>query len=371
VVAGRRYFGNVEKAARLFAARQAAGFDTARKAAQRFGWKETRYRAHESAARDIADADTLKYCFAFGISQKWLDTGEYDSGSPNPMHERALEDHWKERARRLYAIWRREDPKGVPENSSARRLRIARRLAGYGSVTKAARALGFVHSSLSTVERGVHALTERSAQTYAAAFGCELDWLLEGKLPSGYPPHVEKLLPSLLHDYSLPESEAAERLPLDFISKQKPGFSASRPRRSQPASDPNSPYERVPQYDVLALSRSFESLPDLSRESPTLHWPVPAGYLRTIFDADPKHTIVVPAPPDLEGFVPGDRLFVDTSLRLSSADIYVTLERKGPRLVVYDGRRFDQRRLLEHPPRNVAILGRLVAVFGHARLSRV
>ena len=192
-----------------------------------------------------------------------------------------------------------------------------------------------------------------------------------GKLPSGYPPPVEKSLPSLLHDYPYRRARRPSAYPSISFRSRNPVFrlldlAGRSPLRTRIVrtnvclSTTSSHFHALSnRYLILSLGIAHTSLAS------------PGGYLRTIFDADPKHTIVVPAPPDLKGFVPGDRLFIDTSLRLSSADVYVTLERKGPRLVVYDGRRFDQRRLLEHPPRNVAILGRLVAVFGHARLGRV
>jgi hypothetical protein len=67
-----RYSGDTAKAARLHAARVAAGFATAREAAQKFGWSEPRYRSHESAVGAISPVAARKYAQAFGISPEWL-----------------------------------------------------------------------------------------------------------------------------------------------------------------------------------------------------------------------------------------------------------------------------------------------------------
>jgi Helix-turn-helix domain len=67
-----RYSGDPAKAARLHAARVAAGFATAREAAQKFGWSEPRYRSNESAARAISPVAAREYAQAFGTSPEWL-----------------------------------------------------------------------------------------------------------------------------------------------------------------------------------------------------------------------------------------------------------------------------------------------------------
>jgi hypothetical protein len=67
-----RYFGDPAAAARLHAARVAAGFATAREAAQKFGWSEPRYRSHEIGARTILLVAAREYAQAFGTSPEWL-----------------------------------------------------------------------------------------------------------------------------------------------------------------------------------------------------------------------------------------------------------------------------------------------------------
>lgn len=67
-----RHPGDLAAAARLHAARVAAGFATAREAAQKIGWSEPRYRSHENGARTISLAAAREYAQAFGTSPEWL-----------------------------------------------------------------------------------------------------------------------------------------------------------------------------------------------------------------------------------------------------------------------------------------------------------
>ncbi len=72
-----RYSSNPATAARLRAARVAAGFATAREAAQKFGWNERRYWSHESAVGAISPIAAREYAQAFGISPEWLLEGRH------------------------------------------------------------------------------------------------------------------------------------------------------------------------------------------------------------------------------------------------------------------------------------------------------
>lgn len=71
---------------RLRKAREAAGYRSARAAANHHGWPESTYRAHEHAGEDTTGArnygldDAERYGAAFNISTRWLWNGE-DEGS--------------------------------------------------------------------------------------------------------------------------------------------------------------------------------------------------------------------------------------------------------------------------------------------------
>ena len=362
MTAGRRYFGDIERAARLYAAREGRGFRTTSEAAHRYGWPEARYRAHESAIRRIGEEDASAYCKAFGISREWLDKGpSYPSETD---WERRLEPLWKERADRLRAAYRPDDILSVAIDAPARRVRIARRLAGYRNATEAARAMGIVHTTLSAVERGVHGLTDRSAHIFASHFGCEPRWLLEGSKPTGYSPEIDDRIPSLLVDYDLPERAARERLPTTAASRPK-RRSAILPSKPSTQRGKNATgYDQIPQYEAASLAHCGSDLSNLDSTSPTLFWPVPAGYLRSILRANARYTIVVAIGNPIGGlFSAGDRLFVDTSQRLPTAELYLGLRGKDE-YIVLDGDKRHHRDQLREPPPDLIVVGRIVGTLG-------
>lgn len=62
----------VKPGARLRAAREAAGFSSARQAAQRMGWSETTYTQHESGTRGLKQSVAETYAKAFGVDAAWI-----------------------------------------------------------------------------------------------------------------------------------------------------------------------------------------------------------------------------------------------------------------------------------------------------------
>jgi phage repressor protein C with HTH and peptisase S24 domain len=64
-----------DQAARLRAAREAAGFKSASDAAQRFRWRASTYMAHENGQNGIRTEPALAYARAFGVDPGWLMTG--------------------------------------------------------------------------------------------------------------------------------------------------------------------------------------------------------------------------------------------------------------------------------------------------------
>ena len=61
---------------RLKQAREYAGDNTAKDAAEAFGWNEVTYRSHEAGDRGIRKPVAEKYARAFQVTFKWLYLGE-------------------------------------------------------------------------------------------------------------------------------------------------------------------------------------------------------------------------------------------------------------------------------------------------------
>lgn len=83
---------------RLRRARLLAGFDTARAAIERFGWKASTYRAHENGQNKFRASEARSYARAYKVSSAWLLFGEQgpprsqdDAGVATLMHPDARE----------------------------------------------------------------------------------------------------------------------------------------------------------------------------------------------------------------------------------------------------------------------------------------
>lgn len=76
----------IDISSRLRAAREAAGFERASDATDRFGWTYSTYAGHENGARGIKNEALRKYARAFGVSLTWLMTGTGPmTNSPTPF----------------------------------------------------------------------------------------------------------------------------------------------------------------------------------------------------------------------------------------------------------------------------------------------
>jgi phage repressor protein C with HTH and peptisase S24 domain len=74
-----------DQAARLRAAREAAGFKSASDAAQRFRWRASTYMAHENGQNGIrAPEPALTYARVYGVDLNWLLTGIGPGLGKNP-----------------------------------------------------------------------------------------------------------------------------------------------------------------------------------------------------------------------------------------------------------------------------------------------
>ena len=77
-----------QTATRLKEARKAAGFRSARSAAESLGVKYSTYAGHENARRGLNDAMAVKYATQFGVSLDWLLMGE-GNGPAQPLEDAA------------------------------------------------------------------------------------------------------------------------------------------------------------------------------------------------------------------------------------------------------------------------------------------
>lgn len=73
-----------DRAARLRAAREHAGFSSAREAALNFGFSDATYGQHENGTRGIRGPVAERYAAAFGVSASWIMYGD----GPGPGEER-------------------------------------------------------------------------------------------------------------------------------------------------------------------------------------------------------------------------------------------------------------------------------------------
>lgn len=65
-----------QQAIRLMRARRHSGYETAREAADAYGWNKNTYKSHENGKRGIRAEVARRYAAAFGVSAAWILTGE-------------------------------------------------------------------------------------------------------------------------------------------------------------------------------------------------------------------------------------------------------------------------------------------------------
>lgn len=307
-----RYSGEADQSARLKAARITAGFKTAREAAQRFGWSEPRYRSHEGAVRRIGHDTLREYANAFGVSEPWLKEGLVNQSEP--YRDRDIHvDPAREQELVLRVKFQRRAAQ-EPEIDRGRRLRLARRLAGFPSAASAAAAAGVHRSTINSHERAVVGFEDLAARAYATAFGCEPAWLTSGSMPSGYPSHIEGMLGQLLEYHDLTDVEAASHLP-----PYQPPSRSSGPRPVwEPQSISLASGRTLPEYEVGGLVRLLTEPDRLGRPAVLQGWSIPTPFLGGVLRADLESCVMVVIPKVVStgtlSVAPGDRLIVDTSV---------------------------------------------------------
>lgn len=255
------YRGNTDTANRLHAARKASGFKSARDAAVRFGWQPGLYTAHETAQRHF-DVETGRvYAAAFAVSEAWLIEGRGEGPTTDQVREVRFE--------------LRKHLAEAPTREAAGRLRVARRLAGYRSLSLAARAIAIRQSILAAHETGQNDLSQEEAVYYAKAYGVEVAWLISGRLPSGLGEQAEANLGVLLSLHNEPEHRASPQ----FRGLQRTVPVPWKPVRAgaHAALKASASGVLIPEYTPLALYRRLASLKRGS--SASAKWSIPSDYL--------------------------------------------------------------------------------------------
>jgi transcriptional regulator with XRE-family HTH domain len=361
-----RYSGDAERAARLQAARTYAGYATARAAAQHFGWPEARYISHEGAKRSFADA-LHQYAEAFSVSKNWLSNGVVGPSRFRDEKIRVDPNRVQQLKLRVEEQNRVVNPEDVERG---RRLRLARRLAGFHSAGDAAAAAGVHRTTVSGAERGLRSFDKSAARTYAAAFGCEPRWLLEGKGPSGYSPEIEKRLESFLQHHDASESDSISHLPSHRSPPPRAsGLAGPASRRSAPPPSPGTP---VPEHELQGLARLMKSN-GRARTATIPGWSMPLPFLEGALSADADGCVIVAVPEKVHPrdfpFVAGDRLILDTTVRAIFSEIYAVVDRDL--LVIADARTSEGNRLAHAALARVnelVLIGRVVGMIAALRL---
>jgi hypothetical protein len=313
------YVGNPEMANRLHAARCGAGFKSGRQAALHFGWSSATYCAHETATRHLPDDTARLYARAFGVREDWLVQGRGEGPPVDPVRAARFE---------MRRAAKKESATSDPAASAYRRLRLARRLAGYLSTTDAAEASNLRRTTLSAHETGQNAISEKMAHLYGEAFGVDGLWLRTGNLPSAYPSEIEGRLSALVETYSQSDRDARAELESLFPLVTKNGLRrVERPKRIVKSRELKS--DVLAEFSGRDIFRGTEA-GSFAKLNEVQVWSFPKGYVDEVLGAHLPATIVIAAGFDLGPVRQGDRLIVDTAARaLVAGRSYALVERTG------------------------------------------
>ncbi|WP_146159847.1 hypothetical protein [Bradyrhizobium sp. MOS002] len=361
-----RYSGDAGQAARLLAARTAAGFATAVDAAQRFGWSVARLRSHEGAARGMNETVLRHYAQAFSVSEEWLRDGTV--GAFPPFRDKFIEvDPLRVQELELRLEAQRQ-PAETEDIDRGRRLRFARRLAGFRSAAAGGAAAKLHRSTVNAHERGVDGFDLVSARKYAKAFGCEPVWLIEGSLPSGYPAEIEKLIGQYLNYHNLDEDDAAARLP----SYQPPPLTSTDVSQPELSTQSMVGGVEIPEFEIAGLAKLLTDSGTATRPTLLPGWSMPHAFLEGILRAVPKGCVmvVVPNRAQTNGFSLslGDRLIVDTSVQEVFSAVYAAIA--GDTLVIADAKTDHGKQLAAAAARRqdgMVFVGQIVGVVSALR----
>jgi hypothetical protein len=353
---GEPYSGDTERANRLFAARRAAGFKSARQAAQKCGWSEATYRAHETATRHLKDGTARQYAKAFGVAAAWLLKGE----GTGPKVDTARDEKFA--VRKYHSL---KDARENPLAAAGKRLRLSRRLAGFRSVTAAAKKFGFGRTTLNAHEQGQNNLSDEAVRAYGAAFGVRSDWLARGTLPSGYPPEIEKYIDSLMDLHNAPESEARDHLPAFVAPSVRPAALKKISKlRAKPTRSPNpGSVDVVPEISLDHLYEAAVRETGFASAKPTHQWTFPRNYLSETLGCKPEAAIIVAALHDFLHIRRFDRLIVDSTPAAPIwGETYLLLGKRTRELSLFERSKENSQNPVTDP--DSFLIGRLCGLIG-------
>ncbi|MDF0498252.1 helix-turn-helix domain-containing protein [Bradyrhizobium yuanmingense] len=339
------YAADPKKANRLHAARRSAGFRSAKAAALAHGWSEPTYRAHETGNRYIDTSWEEVYATAFGVDLDWLRSGGGEGPATDPVREARFRARVEREGNRA-----KKDAQEV-----GRRLRVARRVAGFTSVSIAADALKLKRSTLSAHEVGQNVLSADVARLYAMAFGCSANWLMTGEGPSGLPAAADAQLESLLSLHSRLESHVADvfvglRQALDAPRVELSSLDYPKPRTKREVS-----FETVPEISPIELFKAKtegKTPPSL----PGREFGFPVGFLSTTFGCAPATGAIVTTGPDVKV---RHYLLIDRAFTANRADRFLLVRKDGRTRVL----RGDDDQMPSHNSEWI-VVGKICAVLG-------
>jgi hypothetical protein len=262
---------------------------------------------HEGATRAIAEDVARRYAEAYRVSFEWLWEGRGEGPAPDPARVEKFEVGAKHAERRRFA-----DPLEV----AFIRLRLARRLAGFRSVTDAARRLDLARSTVAAHESGQNRLSRAAADYYAGAYGVHATWLRSGIRPSGYPRGIEARLEELMSLYDESERVALKALPALPERFVPSTFLPARPPQAKSGVAAPPLGDTLPEIATRDLIEALsEGRIDLTSVPAKKKWWFPEGFLPHNLECDPAHAVVVVAGASSPGVHVGDRIIVDISAR--------------------------------------------------------
>jgi hypothetical protein len=312
------YEDNPEKANRLHAARVAAGFKSGRAAALAHGWNEATLRAHETATGFIDGAMIKVYAAAFKVDPQWLERGTGEGPPVDPVRQ----------ARFRARIENDGDKARKAAKEAGKRLRLARRVAGYGSVFAAAEALHLNRSTLNAHEVGQNSISPEVARLYAVAFHCSTDWLTNGTRPSGLPVAAEADLDALLDLHDRRESAVRDAFAKFRAGPPEPPPMAKLEGYPRPRSSTSAPsQDSVPEVAAIELYRAAKAGKDPRTGSGRI-FSFPAGYLSEEMNCGAETAVIVATGPDRSGR--SARILIDRAFNTANeADSYAVVRADG------------------------------------------
>lgn len=184
-----RDYGNKELGERLKRARLGSLFPSATDAARAYGWPVATYVAAEQGRRAIAKERLLQYALAFAVPLKWLAEGDPREMIDLPAGAGAIRRFdiiARAPIKQIRALITSASADTEPWGT-ARRLRVARIMAGFETATEAASFFSFNRATYGSHENGTNGVPGRMLALYALAFGVDRGWLSSGHGGSGLP----------------------------------------------------------------------------------------------------------------------------------------------------------------------------------------